>query len=141
VWDRLNTTFLNEAHNGYLEIYLALGLIGLTLIILIMVSSYWKISRQLAVSPAFASLGLGLWSIMIVYNVTEAAFGASLLWSVFLLCGFVVPRSEAFVPVRRAEEMLHEARGPKFRRQTGLTARGRVPRVEWAHFTGRRAGR
>jgi O-antigen ligase len=136
VWDRLNTAFLNEAHNGYLEIYLALGLIGLTLIILIMVSSYWKISKQLAVSPAFASLGLGLWSIMIVYNVTEATFGASLMWSVFLLCGIVVPRSEALMPAPRAVEVPHNREGLKLQRHTGVTAHGRVARpVGRAHVT------
>jgi O-antigen ligase len=139
----LNAAFLNEAHNGYLEIYLALGLIGLSLVVLIMLSSYWRLSRQLAVSPPLASLGLAFWSISIVYNVTEAAFGASLLWSSFLLCAMVVPRSMAPMPARRAEEALHDRRGLEFPHQAGVTARRRVPRrVERAHVAGvRKVGR
>jgi exopolysaccharide production protein ExoQ len=140
VWRSLNVDFLNEAHNGYLEIYLSLGIIGLALLVMIMVSSYWRISRQLAVSPSFAALGLSLWSIMIVYNLTEAAFGASPLWTVFLLCGIGVPLSKAKMPARKAEEVLNSRRGVQFQRQTGMAAHGRVPprRTRQAHFSGAR---
>jgi hypothetical protein len=102
-----------------------------------MLSSYWRLSRQLAVSPPLASLGLAFWSISIVYNVTEAAFGASVLWSVFLLCGMVVPRSEALMPARRAEELRPDRRALQFQRQTGVAAHGRVPRrTRWAPLRG-----
>jgi O-antigen ligase len=131
----LNTSWLNEAHNGYLEIYLSLGVIGVALIGLIMVSSYLRISRLLEVSPNFASLGLSLWSIMIVYNLTEAAFGSSLLWSVFLLCGIVVPLSEAQKHPRKVEEVLNSRRAVAFQRHTGMGDHARVPRrTRHGHF-------
>jgi O-antigen ligase len=90
----LNTTFLNQAHNGYLETYLNLGIIGLALIASIMISSYRTIWKRLTVQPLFAPLSLALWAVMVIYNVTEAAFGASFLWCLFLLCTVVVSRGE-----------------------------------------------
>jgi O-antigen ligase len=91
VWSRLNVSSLNEAHNGYLETYLNLGLIGLALITLVMVSSYRLLTSKLLTSPQLASLGLALWLVVSVYNVTEAALGPSFLWAVFLLCIVCVP--------------------------------------------------
>jgi len=99
VWGSLKTGFLNEAHNGYLEVYLNLGLFGLTLLVLFMISSYRRACRHLTASLDFASLALGLWTAMVFYNVTEAAFGSSLLWYSLLLCVLDVPRrSHAVMP-------------------------------------------
>jgi len=94
----LDTGFLNEAHNGYLEIYLNLGLVGLSLLALFMISSYRWACRQLTTSLNFAPLTIGLWTAMMFYNITEAAFGASLLWCTMLLCQIDVPRSDAVKP-------------------------------------------
>jgi exopolysaccharide production protein ExoQ len=93
VFRLLDVTFLNEAHNGYLEMYLSLGAIGVVFLILILLSSYWKLVQQFARAPLFASLGLSLWSVMVVYNLTEAAFPASFAWAVFLICAVGVPLS------------------------------------------------
>ena len=77
---------VNEAHNGYLEIYLNLGLIGLVLLIGFLVASYRTICRRLMSSSDFAPLSLALWTVLLFYNVTEAAFrGSQLMWVTFLL--------------------------------------------------------
>ena len=112
VWRLLNVQFLNEAHNGYLEIYLSLGAIGLALMIIIMLSSFVKINRQFAVAPAFASFGLALWTIMIVYNLTESAFAASLLWTVFLFCGIAPPQAIAVNDALRRRDDPQAQNGP-----------------------------
>jgi len=98
VWGSLKTGFLNEAHNGYLEIYLNLGLVGVALLVLFMISIYRRACRQLTTSVHFASLSLGLWTATVFYNVTEAAFGASLLWYTLLLCVIDVPGSHPVMP-------------------------------------------
>jgi exopolysaccharide production protein ExoQ len=95
--------FLNEAHNGYLETYLNLGFVGLALLSFVMIFSYRTIRRRLTLFPHFAPLSLAFWVIMLIYNVTEAAFGAGLLWSVFLLCVIVVPRPTAKIRSDRVE--------------------------------------
>jgi O-antigen ligase len=103
VFKILKVSFLNEAHNGYLEIYLSLGVIGLTLVSLFMASTYRRLARQLLTSPGLASLGFAVWTVMVFYNLTEAAFGASLLWFTLLLCGIVVPRPGGKMPAEPQE--------------------------------------
>jgi exopolysaccharide production protein ExoQ len=81
---------VNEAHNGYLDIYLNLGGIGLTLLLLFMIASYRKICKQLGSSP-LASFSLALWTVMLFYDMTESAFRGGLLWITFLLAAIAAP--------------------------------------------------
>jgi O-antigen ligase len=64
----------NEAHNGYLEIYLTLGLIGLFLLIGMFLAAFWKIRRQLFRNFDWARYCLGFFAAIVVYNWTEAGF-------------------------------------------------------------------
>jgi len=83
---------VNEAHNGYLEIYLNLGLIGLFLLIGFLIASYRTICKRLTPHSSFGSLSLALWTVLLFYNVTEAAFkGGQLMWLAFLLGAISVP--------------------------------------------------
>ena len=82
---------VNEAHNGYLEIYLNLGLIGDFLLLVFMIASYRTICRKLSPSFKLASLTLALWTIMLFYNMTEsAAFKGQYIWVIFVLTVIVV---------------------------------------------------
>jgi exopolysaccharide production protein ExoQ len=92
IWRRTGLTGLNEAHNGYLETYLNLGLIGLCLLGALIIASYQTIFRWLSVSPQLASLSMALWTIALLYNFTESAFKNSLVWFMFLLFAISVPR-------------------------------------------------
>jgi O-antigen ligase len=82
---------INESHNGYLEVYLNLGLIGDTLLFAFIISSYRKICKNLNTIPTLAILCLAFWTIMLFYNMTEAAFKAHLMWETFLLATISVP--------------------------------------------------
>jgi len=103
VWQRTGLRGLNEAHNGYLETYLSLGLFGLCLLGGFIVMTYQTICRRLSVSLRFASLSLALWTILLIYNVTESAFKSGLLWFTFLLIGISIPRSLAHPKLEIAE--------------------------------------
>jgi len=81
---------VNEAHNGYLEVYLNLGLIGLSLLVGFLITSYLNICRMLSRNSTLASFSISLWAVMLFYNMTEAAFKGSLLWLTFLTGAFVV---------------------------------------------------
>ncbi|MGC1187155.1 MAG: O-antigen ligase family protein [Candidatus Acidiferrales bacterium] len=84
VWDLAG--HVTEAHNGYLELYLDLGLIGVSLLIIFLIASYWTICKKLSPSFSLASLCLGLWTVVLFYNITEAAaFNGQFLWVVFVL--------------------------------------------------------
>lgn len=78
---------VNESHDGYLEVYLNLGVIGLLLLCGFLIVSYRTICEKLTSSSsfAFASLILAFWTILLFYNVTEAAFKSQLMWITFRL--------------------------------------------------------
>jgi exopolysaccharide production protein ExoQ len=92
IWARLNGDAVLEAHNGYLQIYLELGLIGLSLLCAFLIATYCKICKRLTPLTPLGTLGLGLWTLLLFYNVTEAAFGGGLLWITLLMGSITVPQ-------------------------------------------------
>ncbi|MEE9304030.1 MAG: O-antigen ligase family protein [Thiotrichaceae bacterium] len=83
----------NQAHNGYIETYLNLGLIGLFLLIGLIISTFRKISNDLLVNFSFAYLRLGFLFSIIFYNFTEATFkGVSIVWTIFHIIAIDNPR-------------------------------------------------
>jgi O-antigen ligase len=85
VWEMLTGNYVLQAHNGYLQTYLDLGLIGLFLLCAFLIATYRKICKGLDLLTPFSSLALGLWTLLLFYNVTETAFGAGLLFVTFLM--------------------------------------------------------
>jgi O-antigen ligase len=91
VWE-LTGGGINEAHNGYLEVYLHLGLIGVVLLSIYLIASYRIACRRLRPFSSFASLSLALWLVVLFYNMTEAAaFNGQFIWDIFLLGAVVAP--------------------------------------------------
>jgi len=89
-----------EAHNGYLEIYLDLGIIGLTLLAGVIVSAYASIRAAITSQVEYAALRLSLLVASILYNVTESAFRPGLLmYFLFLLTVFRLPSASNTPPV------------------------------------------
>lgn len=84
---------LNEAHNGYLELYLNNGLIGLSLLAGLLIAaifSEWQgLKLRLPGAPFRFSFLIGT----VIYNMTEATFNRmSIIWFTFLLIVVVYPR-------------------------------------------------
>src|SRR5436190_3632106 len=76
----------NEAHNGYLETYLTLGIIGLFLMIGLFIATFRKIRLELFRDFEWGRYRLGFLAALVLYNWTEAAFKTlSPLWFVFYL--------------------------------------------------------
>jgi O-antigen ligase len=100
----------NEAHNGYLETYLNLGSIGVLLLIVLFVATFWKIRLQLFRNFEMGQYRLGLLAAVVLYNWTEAAFRTiSPLWFIFYLIAMDYPRirfasGQASVGVESADE-------------------------------------
>ena len=75
-----------QAHNGYLELYLNLGLVGLVVLFGLLVSTYNNVRRELLVDFDYGRFRFAFLVLVIVYNVTEATFkSVDLVWFVFLL--------------------------------------------------------
>lgn len=64
----------NQAHNGYLETYLNLGLVGLFLLLALILATYGKACRSLYTDLNWGRFRLGFLVAIVVYNWTEAAF-------------------------------------------------------------------
>ena len=114
VWNQTGPG-INEAHNGYLDIYLNLGLVGLFFLSCLLISSYRTICRNLAPFSSLASLTAALFTIMFFYNMTEAALGAPTLCLTFLLGTLAVPRvtHSREIPVRQSSFAESDSRRQK----------------------------
>jgi len=76
----------NEAHNGYLETYLTLGIIGVFLMIGLFVATFYKVRLDLFRNFEWGRYRLGFLAAVIAYNCTEAGFKTvSPIWFVFFL--------------------------------------------------------
>jgi len=83
----------NESHDGYLEVYLNLGWIGVGLLAMILVSGYRRVIRLLRQDPGVARLCLGYFFVGVVYNFTEAAMRPTgLVWIAFMLAISLIPQ-------------------------------------------------
>jgi O-antigen ligase len=100
----------NEAHNGYLEIYLNLGLVGLLMLFGLLIATFRKISLELFQKPYWARFELGFLTALVFYNLTEATFkGLSLPWFIFFLVAVKYPTVE-YEPAAEPSVELEEDR-------------------------------
>jgi O-antigen ligase len=75
----------NEAHNGYLEIYLNLGIIGLILLTSIILFGNKIIISKFKDNLKYKILGVVFFVVLLFYNITESAFkGSNIIWNIFL---------------------------------------------------------
>lgn len=126
-WAMYPTSPPIQAHNGYIETYLNLGLVGLSLLVCVLAVGLRRIRRGIALSLStqndrmFATFALAYGVAFLFYNITEAAFGGTnFLFIVFLMvaCGdpagvfekrspgaeTPIPRSVAFAKIRAVTE-------------------------------------
>jgi O-antigen ligase len=96
--DRLRTLWSvyrwhpTEAHNGYLEIYLDLGVVGCALVIGLVIASLGTAMKRVADDTEYGSLQLAILAAAVLYNFTESAFRPGLLmYFFFLLVAIDVP--------------------------------------------------
>jgi exopolysaccharide production protein ExoQ len=93
IWAQGGLLFgINESHNGYLEIYLSLGWIGVALLAGLIVTGYRNVTNAIRRNADAGSLQLAFLVAAVVYAFTEAAFRIMCpIWTAFLLAITVVP--------------------------------------------------
>jgi O-antigen ligase len=92
---------LNEAHNGYLETYLNLGIVGVVITAAMLLATYGKCRRELLHNFEWGRFRMAYLFSFIVYNWTEASFrlNAFPFFIFFLIATDYRPmRSAVFVP-------------------------------------------
>ncbi|MGE0023285.1 MAG: O-antigen ligase family protein, partial [Hyphomicrobium sp.] len=98
IWRQLGVQ-INQAHNGYIEQYLNLGIVGVGFIIGIMLFALLHIAREMKLDPGTNMLRLSIVAAAVLYNITEASFyGTNNMWVLFLLGVIQPPLAGQSVP-------------------------------------------
>ena len=94
VWN-LSVHGIQEAHNGYLELYLNLGWVGVCLLGLLIVTGYRRSIRSFRRSRDEGRIRLAFLTAALIFSLTEAGFRMlSPIWLAFLLAITGPPSSE-----------------------------------------------
>jgi O-antigen ligase len=92
----------HEAHNGYIEMYLNLGWIGVALIALVLGQGYHRAVRAFRHDPGLGALLVAYVVTTVTYNITEAGFRMlDPIWFFLLLSVVGANRINSLKPSRR----------------------------------------
>jgi exopolysaccharide production protein ExoQ len=128
VWDM--TMFgLQEAHNGYLEVYLNLGYVGVGLIILMLLVGYRHVIAEFRRDPTAGSLRLAFFVAAVIYSLSEAGFReTTLTWTLLLFAITTIP-----VPAPEQVPVSPISRFAQLSRERRLTVGARLQSIKSAH--------
>lgn len=91
LWDKVNWTPVSS-HNGYIDIFMNLGLAGVGSLLLLLVNAYRNISKKIGGEKGFGGLAFVFFIIILLQNLTEStlAVANSFLWILFLVSSVIV---------------------------------------------------
>lgn len=82
----INFQRLTQAHNGFIEAYLNLGWIGLSILILLIINTYIKAKNALLMNFQYGKFLITYFVVILLGNITEATLGVtSTFWFMFVL--------------------------------------------------------
>jgi exopolysaccharide production protein ExoQ len=85
---------VNQAHNGYIEVFLNLGWVGVALLTILLAYAYSRIITDLRCMTQVASLWLAYFIVTVTYNLSEAAFKMMHpIWIILLLAAMAVRKA------------------------------------------------
>jgi exopolysaccharide production protein ExoQ len=100
LWEAIPGLPLNEAHDGYIEVYLELGWVGVGLIGLLLIDGYRRSVKAFRRAPALGGLMIAYILASMVYSLTEAGFRMlDPIWIFFLLALIGASATAAGIPV------------------------------------------
>ena len=104
---------INESHNGYLETYINMGLLGLGLTAAMLLATYGKARRILGMDLAFGQFRFAYLFAFLIYNWTEAAFRTHCVpFFIFFLVAIDYPRLQSLAEDSNAPVLDAEAPVP-----------------------------
>lgn len=119
----------NQAHNGYIETYLNLGVLGVLLLFTLIVSAFRAIVSRLTPTFGFHDLRFAFLMAILIFNYAEAAFkGVHFVWTMFFLV--VIEASVRTTVVTTSPEVRRAAKRHRLTYLDSLPKRpGRTPRA------------
>jgi O-antigen ligase len=92
LWEK-HHWFPMHAHNGYLGVFLEIGIVGLVVLLLLIGATYIKISRLFATDYELARLKMAIFLAIILHNFSEASLcnQTHSLWFWFLFSAVALP--------------------------------------------------
>lgn len=104
VW-HMSVDGIQEAHNGYLELYLNLGWCGILLLGAVIASGYVQVIAAVRSDRPYARLRLAFLTATLIFSMTEAGFRMlTPIWLAFLLAACDSPLLPIEAEVRRPTE-------------------------------------
>jgi O-antigen ligase len=87
------TLDVNEAHNGYLDVFIELGAVGLVLLALVVIAYFRKAKNELPHDFNWGAFRLSFLAMFLIHNWTETTLLRSreILWNLFVLFLVVFP--------------------------------------------------
>lgn len=104
IWDKLDPGIDNrplEAHNGYIEVFANLGLVGVALMVLFIIQATASALRTIRTDFEYGRLRLVVIGVVLLMNYSEAIFptAAHIWWFSFLVVAFcAAPKQQAGAP-------------------------------------------
>lgn len=95
---------VNESHDGYIEVYAEIGLAGVALIGLLLLTAYRRAVAAFRRDPGLGGLLVAYVVSVAIYNITEAGFRMLDPAWIFLLFAFVASAKVIAAPSRAAAE-------------------------------------
>jgi O-antigen ligase len=111
---------INQAHNGYIEVYLNLGMIGVALLAVLIFKGYRNVLIVIRRTPDIGSLKVAYFVVAVVYNFTEGSFKMmSPVWITFLLMTMATP----YLRTQTVPSVAPNSEGNAFQAGAPVTAR------------------
>jgi len=102
VWN-MSVKGIQEAHNGFIELYLNLGWLGLILLGGLIISGYRNATAALRQNLSDGRLRLAFFTAAMIFNLTEAGFRMlTPIWFAFLLA---IAGDSTGIPSKMSEEV------------------------------------
>jgi O-antigen ligase len=122
MWTALPNFPINEAHNGYVEVYLNLGWAGICFIALLLATGYKRVISGIRRNRAKASLFLGFFLCTLFYSFSEAGFRLMTVSWLFLLLVIIgasqaTPLAKCHRPGRLKPAILRSEEKPAYATQ------------------------
>ena len=105
-WNAHMTWVLGQSHNGYIETYLQLGLIGGGLLAGVMFSARPKLLASLTDDFDFGCFRVTLFLTLLLINITESTYirGDHHLWLILMIITWAVPSAHQTAPISQTAD-------------------------------------